>query len=233
MNTKLGRRQSRSCTGSSLAEAGAALIIVMGVVCAGVLLLANVAVSCFYKEKLCFVVLQTAQYAATLPNSVPDSTVKDGTLAYANSLLSKVAMPNVSSLTVDRDAQFATVHMQVSGLGLVGSGGLLPAAISLQDTEAASRQSTLEPMGFLWLSGLGSPNDTNPLNTNGVIPIYHQQPISNLSGYTPHRPYTLVDTYVMKFTTQNADGSKSPVYPGYSVDSANSTATPSFLITPP
>jgi hypothetical protein len=242
MYLHIASRRSRNYRVAALAESAAALMIITSLVVGGVLLVANVGIACFYKQKLIFVSIQTAQYAASLSSSVDDASMASLTRAYADSLLPKVGLPSTSQFTCTRDPDFAYVHLGLGGLKLLGSAtGVLPTMISLNDDEAAARQTTLEPMAWLWIDGL-DPNDPNnasyPGNDQysgqGVIPIYRQQPATSINGYSPTRPYTFKTTYIMKFTAPGGQ----PLYPGYSKNAANgtqlnTTATPDYYISHP
>jgi hypothetical protein len=230
--------RSRRNTGAALAESAAALILIVGIVVGGILVLVNSGVACFYKEKLCFVTIQAAQYAAALPAS--DGNIQAETLSFANALLPQVGLPKPSSLTATRANGFVTVNISLTGLQLVGNGSILPSVINMQDTEAASQQTQLQPTAFLWIAGLNKnaqdPTGQDPYAGNGVIPIYHQQPGTNLQGSnggTPTRPYSFVPTYLMTYNYQNQQ-----LFPAYAQNAQdgtnlNQTASPSFQIAHP
>ncbi|MBI4533545.1 MAG: hypothetical protein HY711_06320 [Candidatus Melainabacteria bacterium] len=158
-------RIQRSLAGQALAEGVVALLLVVAGVVGGVILLVNVGMSTYYKEKLGFVANQVATYAATLSAS-NDITAKSTDLA--KDLMTKMGLPSDATVTTETTTaggkSAVSVTIQTGSLPLFGKGDILPLKISLRDTAVA-----IKGAGFSDFLVLGGSPDGNTFVTVPVV----------------------------------------------------------------
>jgi hypothetical protein len=147
-----GKVRQRDKHGAALVEGVISLVMITIGTVAAVTLMVNAGMSTYYKEKLGFVTNQCATYAASLS---PADDMEGKTELMAKALLKTMGMPSQTvkvkvegELVQDRPGLKVTIS--VSGLGLFGSGDLLPTSISLQDSAISLRNGT--PSGYLWMN---------------------------------------------------------------------------------
>jgi hypothetical protein len=163
---KLSVRLSK---GAALVEGVVALMLVIGATVGSCLLLTNVGMSIYYKEKLSFVSNQCAQYARFIPGT-EDQEVKTAELA--KSLLKGMGI-KVSRCDVKVKDTFIegvpaiAVTIGAMDLHLFGNGELLPGTVSIQDTAVALKGTA--PDTLLWFT-------RNPQVSGYVLPVIKVPP---------------------------------------------------------
>jgi len=141
--------------------------MIIGGVVLGVLLLVNVGLSIYYKQKLGLVSNYAAQYAAGLDPLDPNMGGK--TQSQVDSIARSMGIPSVQVTQIDlSNPSFASVTVRMSGL-LVGKGDVLPTAVSLTDTGSAPKSS--KPMGYYLFQ---VSHGTNAAPRFGWVPIYRE-----------------------------------------------------------
>lgn len=182
--SKIKQRTNR---GSGIIEGVTGLWVVVSGTVAAVLLLVNVGMSTFYKEKIAFVTNNCATFAASKaswggaykPGSNPDQ-VREATIDMAAKLLKKMGLPQAQKVTVEEDAGTITVSIEVSSLALIGKVAYLPSSLTMKDVATAAIPDNTPP-GFLtmqiWEFGRGGnfgPGAQAPghLFDQLLIPVY-------------------------------------------------------------
>ncbi len=131
-----GRRQS----GQALVEGGVALVLIVGGTVASTLLLANVGLSTYYKEKLGFVCNQASSYASQLPRKENPS---DKTKKFVNELVAVMGLPvsGIPSILVDNsitvNGQSAVKVTINAEMKLIGQGDITPLTVPVTDSSVA------------------------------------------------------------------------------------------------
>ena len=173
------------------------VIITIGVVGA-VLLLLNVGVASFYKERLGFVTQQAATFASKRLSS---SDLQESTKAITEALLTENGLPptvqfEAKKVTVN-NRDFARVSLSVAGLTLIGNGDLLPKAITLSDTASALSPNSSgggdsgDGEVAIWINGDGGRGGSHLLFLQGKeVDIAHE----------PGRPLLFLDAIKNKPT---------------------------------
>lgn len=135
-------RRARSNSGAVLAEGVVALSLIVAGVVLGTLLLVNVGIASYYKEKLGLVTNQVAvrlarhiSWNSSFPKALNDT---EEATTVANSLLTAMGLPKAKTVTVVSKSDFVTVTIVVDGFPMFGQGTVIPVKISLQDTAAAA-----------------------------------------------------------------------------------------------
>jgi hypothetical protein len=154
----------RAQIGAALAEGVVALMLIIGATVGACLLLSNIGTSIYYKEKLSFVSNQCAQYARFLPGT-EDQEVKTAELAKSllKSMGIKASRCEVKVKdTIVEGIPGVSVTVSAFDLQVFGTGELLPATVSLQDTAVALKGTT--PDTLLWFT-------RNPQVSGYILPV--------------------------------------------------------------
>lgn len=160
------KRKGRKTNAAALVEGVVSLAMVIGGVILGVLLLVNIGISMYYKQKLGLVSSHVARYVATQdPN---DGNLGTNAQAQATSIANAMSLPNVQVTTINLNhPDFVTVTVNMSGV-LIGKGDVIPTAINISDTASVSKSAN--PIGyFVFGVNMGLNN-----GKNGWVPIYRQ-----------------------------------------------------------
>jgi hypothetical protein len=141
-NTHVKARRRRD--GQALVEGVVALVLLIAGTVGATLLLTNVGLGLFYKEKLAFCGNQAAQFAYSLRTN---PNVEAETTTFVSELLPKLGViPNQLSVKVDPNFTLAgrpAVSVTISNAcNLFGDGSILPAKATLTDFAAAASSST-------------------------------------------------------------------------------------------
>jgi hypothetical protein len=169
---KIAERKSQRCRGAhgaALVEGVISLVMITIGTVAAVTLLVNAGMTTYYKEKIGFVANQCASYAASLS---PGDDLEGKTGALARKLVAAMGMPNnaVQLKVVEvpiEDRVGLKITLGVGGLGMFGSGDILPKVVSMQDTAVALRNGS--PSGYLWMNN-------NPKFSGYLIPVVKVPP---------------------------------------------------------
>jgi hypothetical protein len=143
-------------------------MITIGTV-AAVTLLVNAGMSTYYKEKIGFIANQCATYAASLS---PGDDPEGKTSLLAKKLVAAMGMPSnavtikVAEMPIE-DRVGLKVTLTVGGLGMFGSGDIMPKVLSMQDSAVALRNGS--PSGYLWMNN-------NPKFSGYLIPVVKVPP---------------------------------------------------------
>jgi len=166
---QLNKRNGRLPHGAALVEGVVALMLVIGTTVGACLLLTNIGMSIYYKEKLSFVANQCALYARYIPGS-EDAEVRTSELA--KSLLKSMGVKpsrcdcKVKDTTVE-GVPGISVTLNAFDLHLFGNGELLPGTVSLQDTAVVLKGAA--PDTLLWFP-------RNPMVSGFVLPVIKLPP---------------------------------------------------------
>ncbi len=130
--------KGRLATGQAIAEGMAFLVILVPLIVGTVLLLANVGLSVFYKEKLVSVTNACAFFAAVrLGQHQEPERVKTATEEVVNASLKEMGLPEASKvvlkLTPPADPKLVSLTVEVAGLRLLGRTNMFPDFIGLSD----------------------------------------------------------------------------------------------------
>jgi hypothetical protein len=133
-------RPSRSSRGQALVEGVVALALIVAGTVGAALLLTNVGLSLFFKEKLAFCNNQASQYAFAIRST---ANLEEQTTTFVRELLPRLGVaPNQLSVDVDpnvtiagRPAVSVTIRNTCS---LVGSGSIIPVQLALTDSSTAT-----------------------------------------------------------------------------------------------
>jgi hypothetical protein len=159
----------RGAHGAALVEGVVSLVMITIGTVAAVTLLVNAGMSTYYKEKIGFVANQCATYAASLS---PGDDLEDKTSLLAKKLVAAMGMPNnavtvkVAEMPIE-DRVGLKVTLGVGGLGMFGSGDIMPKVLSMQDTAVSLRSGA--PSGYLWMNN-------NPKFSGYLIPVVKVPP---------------------------------------------------------
>ncbi|MBP9093584.1 hypothetical protein KBI23_21370 [bacterium] len=159
----------RGSHGAALVEGVVSLVMITIGTVAAVTLLVNAGMSTYYKEKIGFVANQCATYAASLS---PGDDLEGKTSLLAKKLVAAMGMPNnavtvkVAEMPIE-DRVGLKVTLCVGGLGMFGSGDIMPKVLSMQDTAVSLRNGT--PSGYLWMNN-------NPKFSGYLIPVVKVPP---------------------------------------------------------
>jgi len=159
----------RRAHGAALVEGVISLVMITIGTVAAVTLLVNAGMTTYYKEKIGFVANQCATYAASLS---PGDDLEGKTGAVARKLVAAMGMPNhsvklkVEELPIE-ERMGLKVTLGVGGLGMFGSGDILPTVVSMQDSAVALRNGS--PSGLLWMNN-------NPKFSGYLIPVIKVPP---------------------------------------------------------
>ena len=156
------RIYSRNKRGSVITEWAAGLVLLIPGALLCLLLLANVGVALFYKDKLATVSSQAAQAAADFySNGATGVTLQAQTRTSADGYLSALGMPPSSNVLVDTDstAGTVTVTVEVATLPLVFTGGVLPQKLTLSDVGVAPMPYTAPILGYMSFHGTVGTNN--------------------------------------------------------------------------
>lgn len=166
----------RADRGQALAEGAVAMICIAALIVGGILLLMGAGSAFYYKLKIAHAAETGARFGtdkaeflgAPRPNYT-DSQLEQDVIDVVNTSLNVMGLPEAKSIEVARETikgkRFLKVKVKVDGLPIL-SGGILPNAISVDDT-AASAFSDNSPPGVLGLT-LG----TSPTGKGYYVPIY-------------------------------------------------------------
>jgi hypothetical protein len=166
METRNMRNKHRKNKGAALVEGVVSLAMVIGGVILGVLLLVNVGVSMYYKQKLGIVSNHAAQFAAT--QDPGDPNLQFNTLMKARAIATAMGLPPVNITTIDlSNPDFVTVTVNMSGV-LIGKGDVIPSAVNISDTASASKSAS--PIGY-FVFGINMGVNSG---RRGWVPIYRQ-----------------------------------------------------------
>ncbi|MBI4532377.1 MAG: hypothetical protein HY711_00400, partial [Candidatus Melainabacteria bacterium] len=132
-------KEVRNTRGSGLVEGMLGLVLIIGGIVCGTILLVNVGIATYYKEKLGFISNQAANYAASLD---PKENISDKTKDFVKELMPKMGFANsglevTTALSTVAGKQAATVTVASSELPLFGRGSILPLTLSLKDSATA------------------------------------------------------------------------------------------------
>jgi len=158
------KQKSHLESGAALVEGVVALMLVIGATVGSCLLLTNVGMSIYYKEKLALISQQCAQFARFLPNS-EDQEVKTAELAKSlfKNMGIKVSRCEVKVKdTLIEGVPGISVSVSAMDLHLFGNGELLPGTISLQDTAVVLKG--VSPDTLLWFT-------RNPMVSGYLLPV--------------------------------------------------------------
>jgi hypothetical protein len=140
---RFASRQIRNQRGEMVGGVAGLLLIVIGMVLA-VLVVTNVGMATYYKQKLGFIADQVATQAANTiasPMFTDNATVISQTQSNATKLLNDVGLPAATSVNVvinpPTNPTSVTVTINVAGLKMFGNGNVLPAVIAMSDTSEA------------------------------------------------------------------------------------------------
>jgi hypothetical protein len=169
MMRPINKRNVRLPVGAALVEGVVALMLVIGATVGACLLLTNIGMSIYYKEKLSFVSNQCAQYARYIPGA-EDAEVKTAELA--KSLLKAMGIKASRCDVKVKDTLIEgvpaiSVSITAMDLHLFGNGELLPGTLSLQDTAVALKGTA--PDTLLWFA-------RNPQVSGYLLPVVKVPP---------------------------------------------------------
>lgn len=159
----------RSAHGAALVEGVVSLVMITIGTVAAVTLLVNAGMSTYYKEKIGFIANQCATYAASLS---PGDDPEGKTSLLAKKLVAAMGMPSnavtikVAEMPIE-DRVGLKVTLTVGGLGMFGSGDIMPKVLSMQDSAVALRNGS--PSGYLWMNN-------NPKFSGYLIPVLKVPP---------------------------------------------------------
>lgn len=146
-------RRIRNRSGAVLAEGVVSLWLIVVITVAAVSLLTNSGMSCFYKQKISFIAMQTAIYVAGLPMDADKRTKGE---EMAKNLISTMGMNprsadvQVKEITV-QGAPAVSVKVVMANLPLLqGEGGMLPLSVTLGDEAVAIKHRP--PEAYIWLT---------------------------------------------------------------------------------
>lgn len=128
----------RLSSGQAIAEGMAFLVLLTPLIIGTVLLLGNVGLSVFYKEKLISVTNSCSFYAAVrLGQHQELDKVKSATEKVVNDSLKEMGLPAASKIelkaTPASNPELVTLTVEVGGLHLMGKNNLFPDVIRLSD----------------------------------------------------------------------------------------------------
>ncbi|MFA7339963.1 MAG: hypothetical protein WC028_24510 [Candidatus Obscuribacterales bacterium] len=159
----------RGAHGAALVEGVVSLVMITIGTVAAVTLLVNAGMSTYYKEKIGFIANQCATYAASLS---PGDDPEGKTSLLAKKLVAAMGMPSnavtikVAEMPIE-DRVGLKVTLTVGGLGMFGSGDIMPKVLSMQDSAVALRNGS--PSGYLWMNN-------NPKFSGYLIPVVKVPP---------------------------------------------------------
>lgn len=189
--------RSRRQQGAALIEGVIALSMIIGGTVLAVLLLTNIGVSIYYKQKLGVVSNYTAQFVAQRGPTVQPQEVA----SKAQEMATSMGLPNVQVVSIDfPNADLATVTLRLNGT-LMGRGDIMPAMIDIRDTCSAPRSTG--PMGFYYFQVSDSRHGWVPLYSlpTAGLPTWHFQQQVNHWG-----PGGLIFTSTMRPIPGGAPG---------------------------
>lgn len=174
------RRLHRQPNGQGLVEAVVSLVFMIGLVTIACVLVCDVAMSNYYKEKLAFITDHTAQY---LVGSVGSQNLDQQATQTAQQMITAMGLPitNIKA-NATRTGQLVTVKLE--GICRLNTNGfnILPVSISLSDIGSAvvgtGSSTTTSWDGWLQTFGAGD---------NNYVPVKFS-PIGNVTGITKVRP---------------------------------------------
>jgi len=174
-----------------MAEGAVSIMIVSTLGVLMLLLLLDGFLTMYYRSKVQFIALETAQFLANLPK---DANLQEETERHADDLLKKMGMSLKSIPQCERQGDYATVTVAANPPALLGSSDLfLPVLLELTDTEISTPQSN-KAVGWLRLefrNDVYGPGDPKPGGAD--LPIY--LPIlSQAQTDTTKRNYMMLDT---------------------------------------
>lgn len=156
----------RNQTGAVLAEGVVSIWLIVTVVVASISLLINTGMSMFYKQKIAFIAMQTATYAAQL-KLADDRQARGET--YAKSLIKTMGLPVINSEITIKElvvegAPSIEVAITLANLPLFHGpeSGMLPFSVTLGDKAVAIRQQA--PEAYVWLNN-------NPKMSGYLLPV--------------------------------------------------------------
>jgi len=166
---RFNKRNGRPPQGAALAEGVVALMLVIGATVGACLLLTNIGMSIYYKEKLSFVSNQCALFARYVPGT-EDAEVRTSELA--KSLLKSMGIrPSRCDCkvkdTLVEGIPAVSVTLNALDLHLFGNGELLPGSVSLSDTAVVLKGSA--PDTLLWFP-------RNPQVSGYILPVIKLPP---------------------------------------------------------
>ncbi|CAN5187811.1 hypothetical protein BH11CYA1_BH11CYA1_29730 [soil metagenome] len=161
--------RSRASRGAALVEGVVSLVMIIIGTMAAVTLLVNAGMTTYYKEKIGFIANQCATYAASLS---PGDDLEGKTSILAKKLVAAMGMPtNAVKLKVVEmpieDRVGLKVTLDIGGLGMFGTGDIMPKVVSMQDTAVSLRNGS--PSGYLWMNN-------NPKFSGYLIPVVKVPP---------------------------------------------------------
>lgn len=160
------------------------IALVAFVVCAAFFVL-NSGLSFYYKQKLQLVALNAAHYAGSLSGSDREAKVVER----VNSLLNRMGLPNASEVSITAPGQPVRVSVKVDRLPLLGDGSIVPASLSLEETQGAQLFNNAEAYLRLEFDDNFSPPAGLPMIRGGAY-----VPVLRASQIDPALPVFMLDT---------------------------------------
>jgi hypothetical protein len=210
MRKIIAAERNRNSRGQIIVEGMVAMLLIFMGVVAGILLLAGCFIGVQYQQKINYVANVAAKFAANQPLGTAD--LNSPTCLVVRDLLDAAGMKtavfhlHIETVTIG-GLPGAKVVINVSGLGLVGDGTILPTAISMNGLSAAPRDA-FAPNGVLFLSCRKTNNTFDGSNTSVAIPTYGRytrtskvlssvNEVSSLGNAQFPRPFS--DSYYLSF----------------------------------
>lgn len=169
--------RARRPNGQALVEGVIALALIIAGTVGAVLLMTNVGLSLFFKEKLAFCGNQAAQVAFSMRGN---PNVQAETTTFVRELLPKLGVrPDDLSVTVDSNVTVAgrqAVSVTIgNACSLLGGGSIIPTKVTLSDTSTATSSSSgtgsSDAQGYLAVGRWGTADQTPLLlPISGLLP---------------------------------------------------------------